>query len=297
MHPSYQSAQQSDQMQQLRELQRQQQQQEQRRMQQYMQQQQQQQQEPQIVFSRGGRPLGEQDQNRIVVVIPEEVFHTFVRKVYLISTVFVLITCAAWLTISILDFDFIEETKVPIYVWFILTFVTFIIFHWCPRVRYIFPLNWILVVCIVAFLTLGGCCFMRLYNPLILVCGMVITLTVIVILHVCGAMCPLVILPGGLLTGCLMILIMIVLLVFAFLMFFLRDPVYGFVFFVLLFCLLVLVIPFHAQYIHGRLQIVPLFDLPSCAVSVFIDFVTVFICISYFYYYHLYLKTGDRYLQ
>ncbi|XP_030561553.1 uncharacterized protein LOC115763220 [Drosophila novamexicana] len=228
MHPSYQSAQQPDQMQQLRELQRQQQQQEQRRMQQYVQQQQQQQQqEPQIVFSRGGRALGEQDQNRIVVVIPEELFVAFVRKVYLIATVFILITCAVWLTISILEVDFIEATKVPSFVWFILTFVTFIIFHWCPRVRYIFPVNWILVVCIVAFLTLGGCCYMSLYDPLILLCGMVIALAVIVILHVCGAMCPLTVLPGGLLTGCLMIIIMIVLLVFAFLMFFLRDPVYG----------------------------------------------------------------------
>ncbi|XP_064546967.1 uncharacterized protein LOC135434342 [Drosophila montana] len=298
MHPSYQSAQQQDAtMQQLRELQRQQQQQDQRRMRQYMQQQQQQPQEPQIVFARGARPPGEQDQNRIVVIIPDEVFQAFVRKVYVIATMLILITCATWLTIAFLKFNVVNETKVPFYVWFILTVVTVIIFNWCPRVRYIFPLNWIMVVCIAIFLILGGSCFMYAFDPLNFLCGIAIALAVIVVLHICGALCPLTVLPGGLLTGCLLILIMIVLLVFLFLMFFLSDPVYGLVFYSLLFCLLVIVIPFHAQYIHGRLQIVPLFDMASCVLTVFLDFVMVLLCISYFYFYHIYLGTGDKPLR
>ncbi|XP_032584253.1 uncharacterized protein LOC6576516 [Drosophila mojavensis] len=303
-----QGSQRAEQMRQLEQLQRQQQQQEQqqriqvlqRQLQQLQQQQSPQQQQqnqppppPQIIFARGHPPDNSRGEgNRVIVIIPEELYKRFIRLVYLWALFFILIYCTTCLVISTLQINLRAEVPVPFYVWLLLGFVLMIILQCCPKTQRIYPLNWILVILIVLTITLTSAYAMDLYHWKVLLTGMAISFVLVALFHVLGALCPQTWLPGGLLTGCLMLFMIVAIMVFLFLMIFMRDPVYCLVFFVLLLAITLLGMPYHAQFIHGRLQAIPLFTMGTCALSVFIDFIICALCISIFFLYYIYATTG-----
>ncbi|XP_030240708.1 uncharacterized protein LOC115562775 [Drosophila navojoa] len=278
-----QSSNRAEQMRQLEQLQRQQREQEQ-----------QQRPPPQIVFARGNPPDNLRgDGNRVVVVIPETLYQRFIRLVYLWALLFIIICCTTWLVISGLRINLRDKVPVPFYVWFILAMIALMVLQCCPKTQRIYPLNWILVFLVVLTVTLGGAYSMDLFGWKILLTGMAISFVLVALFHVMGAVCPQAWLPGGLLTGCVTLLLVVAMMVFFFLMIFMRDPVYCLVFFVLLLAMTLLAMPYHAQFIHGRLQAIPLFTMGTCALSVFIDFITCALCISIFYLYYIYTKTGE----
>ncbi|EDV99469.1 GH13867 [Drosophila grimshawi] len=225
----------------------------------------------------------EQNDNVVVITVDDDEMKLFIRKVYLYAISFILTTSCIWLIISITEYNFNRDVPVPFFVWLMLAFSFMVILQCCPNTRYIFPINWTLAIGIIVFITLAGACIMHVYSPLTVAIVLTAAGLVVILLHLFGALCPRKALPSSLITGCLMLVLLVALIVFMVLMLFIESPVYALVFFILLFCVICLSIPYHAQFINGRLQIVPLLDMLWCALTIYIDFFMLFYCIAFFY--------------
>jgi len=250
-------------------------------------QQQQQQQAPQRILYMTRRPeqRPEPEPERIVVIIDDATLKLFVRRVYLYAVIFILVTSVTLLLVAWTNFLFEEAVPVPYFVWILLSFLLLMIMNCVPQTRYIFPINWIMTISIVILLIFAGACFVKLFAALVLFATLVVSIAIVGMSYACGAMCPQKLLPGVLCTACLSCILIINMFVFLILIIFLRSPIIGLVFASTLFCLLLVMMPFHAQYIHGRLEIVPLLDVLHCALSIHIYFVLTFYAINYFYFY------------
>ncbi|XP_034473519.1 uncharacterized protein LOC117780933 [Drosophila innubila] len=253
-------------------------------------QQQQQQQTPQRILYLTRRPeqRPEPEQERIVVIIDDATLKLFVRRVYLYAVIFILVTSMTWLLVAWTNFAFDKAVPVPYFVWILLSFLLLMIMNCVPQTRYIFPINWVMTISIVILLILAGACLVQIFPVLILFASLVVSVAIVGILYACGAMCPQKLLPGVLCTACLSCILIINMFVFLILIIFLRNPIIGLVFAISLFCLLTVMMPFHAQYIHGRLEIVPLLDVLHCALSIHIYFVLTLFAINYLYFYLTY---------
>ncbi|KAL7731703.1 hypothetical protein ACLKA6_000987 [Drosophila palustris] len=112
------------------------------------QQQQQQQQSPQRVLFVTRRPEPRPAQEPIIVVIDDATLKAFVRCVYIVAAIFILVTSITWLAISWTEFDFYGAVPVPSFAWILLAFFLLMVMNCVPPVRRIFPINWGITICI-----------------------------------------------------------------------------------------------------------------------------------------------------
>ncbi|KAL7739213.1 hypothetical protein ACLKA6_015072 [Drosophila palustris] len=228
---------------------------------QQQQQQQQQQQSPQRVLFVTRRPEPRPEQEPIIVVIDDATLKAFVRCVYIIAAIFILVTSITWLAFSWTEFRFL-----------------------CGSSR--------AVLCVdPAGIPFADdhelrACLVGLMPVLIVLAALVGSIATVAIFYACGALCPQKLLPGVLCTACLSCILVITLFILIVLIIFIRNAVIGLVFAISLFCLVVLMMPFHAQYIHGRLEIVPMFEMLHSSLTIYIHFVLIFVAIDYLYHYH-----------
>ncbi|KAL7731704.1 hypothetical protein ACLKA6_015071 [Drosophila palustris] len=250
--------------------------------QQEQQQQQQQQQSPRRVLFMTRKPDAspEQEQEQaqrqrqepIIVIIDDATLKKFVRCVYIIALIFILVTSITWLAFSWTEFNFYGAVPVPYYVWILVAFLLLMILNCVPKTRYIFPLNWgITIVIVILYIFAGACLFCQ--NDVLILLGILFgVLAIVAVFYAFGAKCPQKLLPGVLCTAVLSCLLIVLLLVFIIVMIFLKNAIIGLVSAITLLCLIILMMLFHAQYIHGRLQIVPLFDMLHCSLFIYLHF-------------------------
>ncbi|KAM8714682.1 hypothetical protein ACLKA7_001093 [Drosophila subpalustris] len=250
------------------------------------QQQQQQQQQPQRVLFVTRRPEPRPEQEPIIVVIDDATLKAFVRCVYIVALIFILVTSITWLAISWTEFDFYGAVPVPYFAWILLAFLLLMIMNCVPQARHIFPINWGITIIIVILFIFAGACLVGLMPVLIVLAALVGSIATVAIFYACGALCPQKLLPGVLCTACLSCILVITLFILIVLIIFIRNAIIGLVFAISLFCLVVLMMPFHAQYIHGRLEIVPMFEMLHSSLTIYIHFVLIFVAIDYLYHYH-----------
>lgn len=257
--------------------------------QQQQRQQQQQQQPPQraVFMTRipEQRPEPEQ-QAPVVVIVDEETLRLFVRNVYLYGAIFILATSIIWLVVSGTKFAFYPAIPVPAFVWIILAIALLMITNCIPQARQCFPINWVMTILIVILITLAGSCVMDLYPVLIVLAGLTLSFAIVGVFYALGALCPQQLLPGILCTACMSCVFVLTLFTLFILNIVLDNPVICLVFGIILFCFIILMLPFHAQYIHGRFEIVPLLDMLHCSLSIFIHFTMMFYALGLFYIYH-----------
>lgn len=221
-----------------------------------------------------------------VVVIDEAKLRIFVLSVYISGAIFILATSITWLVISGTKFAFYPAVPVPYFVWIILAFLLLMTVNCIPQIRYWFPFNWMMTVIIVMLIAFAGACLMDLFPVLIVLTGLALSFAIVGMFYAMGALCPQKVLPGILCTACMSSIFVITLLVLCILICFLRNRFIGLALGIVLFCFVIIMMPFHARYIHGRLDIVPLFDMLHCVLSMYIHFTTVFYTLGYFYFYH-----------
>ncbi|KAH8273775.1 hypothetical protein KR044_000217, partial [Drosophila immigrans] len=243
-------------------------------------QQQQQQQQPRVVFMTRA-PEERPDPGQIlVVVIDETTLQLFIRKVYFIAVIFVLATSVTWLGISGTECHVYAAIPVPFLVWLLPVLVIMLLMDCIPKIRYTFPWNWMLTIIIVILVTIAGAYVMGSVKVLVLLLGLAIAAGIVAVFYVYGAMCPLSLLLGFVATSVLSCLLTITALVIAIVLLFVDNLILFLVFGILLLCMTVVVMPLHAQFIHGRLQIVPLLDSLHCARGIYFHFIVIFTAIA-----------------
>ncbi|XP_062142763.1 uncharacterized protein LOC133850642 [Drosophila sulfurigaster albostrigata] len=253
------------------------------------QQQQQQRQRPQTVVFMTRRPEQRPESDQVVVyVIDELTLQMFIRKVYLIAIIFILSTSVTWLSIAASGFEFYPTIPVPFFVWLLPILPLILILDCVPKIRYTFPWNWAITILIVILITFAGACFMDQIEFLMVLLGVAISIVIVAAFYVCGALCPQSFVPGMLCTAVMSCLFLITLFSIGIVLIFVKSPVLYLVFGILLLCMTVVIMPFHAQYIHGRLQVVPLFDVLHCSMTIYFHFIVTFsaLCIFEFYMKH-----------
>ncbi|KAM8714680.1 hypothetical protein ACLKA7_001091 [Drosophila subpalustris] len=134
--------------------------------QQPQQQQQQQQQPPQRVLFVTRRPEPRPAQEPIIVVIDDATLKAFVRCVYIVAAIFILVTSITWLAISWTEFDFYAAVPVPSFAWILLAFFLLMVMNCVPPVRRIFPINWGITICILVLIIFAGACLVGSINVL-----------------------------------------------------------------------------------------------------------------------------------
>ncbi|KAH8377902.1 hypothetical protein KR093_007760, partial [Drosophila rubida] len=221
--------------------------------------------------------LPEEEQITIVVV-DEDTLRLFIRKVYLVAMIFILATSVTWLAISGAEFPFYPTIPVRYFFWLVPILPLLILFSCFPQIRYIFPWNWLITVLIVILFTFAGACIMDQFHVLNVFIGLGCIIMVLAIFYACGAFCPVAALPGLIAMSCMTCLLFIALIVLMIVLIFIRHPALGLSLGILFMVLTVTMILFHSQYIHGRLQIVPLFDGLYCSLLIYIHFTAL--CIA-----------------
>ncbi|KAH8418858.1 hypothetical protein KR222_005433, partial [Zaprionus bogoriensis] len=206
----------------------------------------------------------------------------FVRKVYIFATIFILIECVTWITVSVLDFNMMDAILIPFLVWIIGAFSLLIIMNCLPQTRFCFPCNWIMAVVIMTCLIMAGAYIFYNVDFLLVLAGLGATAAIIILVYAVGAFAPQVMLPGILCTGLLSCVLSIVLFSMAICLMFIKNVILLLCFGIALFCLTALMMLFNAQYIHARYEILPIFDMVHCFLEIFIHFTLIFMCLWIF---------------
>ncbi|XP_068149886.1 uncharacterized protein [Drosophila tropicalis] len=232
----------------------------------------------------GGRnPQDVEQQEEVIILITPETMRLFIRNVYFVAIVFVMLSAITWIVASGTQFSVTQAWTVPAYVWIICAFVCMSILCCCPMTRFIFPINWIITVLLVIFITIYGMYLQESVPFSALLVSLAIAFVLMILLHVCGAFCPQILLPNLICTGCTVLLGFVVLFVLGIIYLVNKrlDILLGFC--VLLFIMVIVLVPFHAQLIHGRFEFVPIHDALGCAENFYVHFVLLLYCLCYFY--------------
>ncbi|KAH8418887.1 hypothetical protein KR222_009077, partial [Zaprionus bogoriensis] len=231
-------------------------------------------------------PEQREDQEGVLVTVDEEVLRLFVRKVYVLAIIFLAITCSAWITVSVLEYDIREAIVVPYIVWLITALTLMFIMNCIPQTRFCFPCNWIMTILIVGCVAVAGTYLYCSIQYLLLLILMGIAAIIVVVFYAIGAFCPQKMLPNVLCTMITALVLIIVLFVLVIVLIFIRSPILLLCFALLLFCLLGLLIIFNAQYIHARYEILPIFDMLHCSLNIFFHYVIMLYVLCHFYIYY-----------
>ncbi|XP_016973818.1 uncharacterized protein LOC108040746 [Drosophila rhopaloa] len=227
------------------------------------------------------------EQDHPITISDPKVLSKFVRQVYLFSTLFCLISVVPWIIISWSGIILGEHIPVPAFVWLILALICLIILSCCPHKRFKYPCNRILSVITVFLITLFGSYYMFMVNTWVLLGSLLASGSFVVLLSVCGAKCPLRMLPNECSASIVIGTCVILLFTLGILMFFLRSPIFYLAIGIVLIVLVITMGLYQARYVHGRQKFIPLEDAPLCAMGIYTYFVINLVCFSGFYYFYL----------
>lgn len=107
------------------------------------------------------RTQTEPEQDRIVVEIDNATLRSFVIRSYIYAAIFILTTSITWLVMSGIQFKFAEAVPVPVAWWFVFAFVFRMIMSFIPQSRNMFPINWLLTICILILSNFIGAYFVN----------------------------------------------------------------------------------------------------------------------------------------
>jgi len=215
-----------------------------------------------------------------IIISDIRVLKEFVLQVYFFAIVFCLLSMLPWLIISATGVVVGQSIPVPSFVWLILAFICLVILSCCGQVRFKYPCNRILTFITVLLITLCGSYYMFMINIWVLLVALMASGSFVVLLSVCGAICPLKVLPNEFAASILMAICIILLFTLGILMFFLRSPV---IYLVISFVLIILVVTmglYQSQCIHGRRNVIPLGDATIWALGIYSYVITILICFS-----------------
>jgi len=227
----------------------------------------------------------ERERAQVVIIVDAETLRIFIQNVYMYSIIFILVTSMTLLVMSAIKCSIYPEVPVPYFVWILLAFTLQMIMNCFPQARHIVGLNWVLTIWVQILVILAGACVMHLFPSLRVLASIVGSLAIVGIFYAYGAMCPQKLLPGYLFVYFVSfvfgvtVFVCVVLITFGY-------HIFNLVFAISLFCCSLLVMPFHAQYIHGRLEFVVLRDMLHSALTIYMYFVAIVFAIQYFNYYH-----------
>lgn len=218
-------------------------------------------------------PENPENRDRIVVVVEPGAVHQFVKRVYLIAIIWILIACLAWAAIILTEFNFEKASRIPRFVWLMLAFFFIMTMVCIPELNYVLqPCSVVMTLCIVFFIIMAGFYLALGITILQFLQGVLITMLLLIALHTYGAMAPQQCVPSVIILVLLLIILTIILSVQLIILPFVKSSTLYYAFLLLFFFFLLLSTVFNSQYIHGRFDIVPLNDALHCAMSIFIQF-------------------------
>lgn len=212
------------------------------------------------------------DRERVVVVVDSETLTSFVKLVYIYAISLIVFACVAWSVISYTEVNCSEIITLPTYVWLLGASILLLVMMVMPQMRYYYPINMITMLLCYICTIMAGFYLVEEIDFSTLMYGYFISALIITFLYCCGAFCPANYLPGIPLI-CLSISILTIILTALFTcLLFVESLVLHTTFTVLIIVLNMFGALFQAQYIHGRFDIVPLFDTVLSCLIIYLEF-------------------------
>ncbi|EDV58301.1 uncharacterized protein LOC6542690 [Drosophila erecta] len=242
---------------------------------------------------RNGRAAGGPDpaEGPEVLVINERELRAFIFRVYSSSVVLCLLSAIPWIILSALGVKVSKDIPVPSFVWLILAFIIVTVLSCIRQTPALTLLCWGLVLGYLIFFTLFGAYFMHLIPVWVLLVSILVAGFLLALLHFYGAKGPEVLLPSIICTCCILLLLFITMFVLVILFAVIKDLRYLLALSIVLVIMILLMAPFQARFICGRLQQVPYGETADCACGIYMHFTFLVSCLLVFAYY--YRKVND----
>ncbi|XP_068149761.1 uncharacterized protein [Drosophila tropicalis] len=215
---------------------------------------------------------------------PEEELTTFIHSIYHYGLGFITLTVLVWVFISAASINMSKLLPVPPYALVIVIFIIMVVLNCIPKAAYCTPCNWILAAVVLLCTIVAGGCLVYSFTLLTVVLMVVLTTVLVLILNFSGAKCPQELLPGGVCSTCLMIILLVFLIVVGIVQLFTSSRFALHAFMITLFVMLIVAIPIQAQFNHGRMtivEVVPKHHLIICILTLYLHSIIFFCCLCY----------------
>ncbi|XP_016973832.1 uncharacterized protein LOC108040756 [Drosophila rhopaloa] len=209
----------------------------------------------------------------------------FIHSIYHMSLIMIGLTVVSWVLLLLTNTRPHQHLPFPGYVPVIVIFLAMVTMHCIPGIAYCSPCKWMMAGLVMVCTIVAGCFITFELGLLTTVLVMLCVAVILLVLNFSGAKCPQEILPGGLWSTMLMLVLLLVLVVVGIAQLCTGNEELLETFVAVLFIMLVIAIPIQAQFNHGRLdvvEVVPREHLMICTLTVYLHTVMFFCCISYF---------------
>ncbi|KAH8266426.1 hypothetical protein KR026_008161, partial [Drosophila bipectinata] len=221
-----------------------------------------------------------------IVIINEQQRQIFIYKVYFFGFLLCLMSVIPWIVIASLKIDVYEETAIPSWVWGLLVLIVLTIQCCIPQTAATAPIYWALVLVFVFFVTFWGAYFVLYLNLLVFSACLLISIILVGLLHLYGAKAPAILLPNILCVCGVYLLGMITMFAFIILFHVTENFIYRLAMAIVILIILISISPVQAMYNCGRLNYVPINELPGCAFAFYFEFVMGTACLFIIALYH-----------
>lgn len=216
----------------------------------------------------------------VVVVNPDEL-NLFIQLVYLHAILLIVIACITWSAVVLTDFDFDMIAPVPIFVWVLIMFILLMMFMYIPQVRYIYSINLIITQCCFFFSVLAGIYLVDYIDFVGLIFGIAISTSLLLILYGHGAFHSKAYFLR--LSRTYFVIFLTILGITFIVLLFIENFYLDVTYLILCISLNTVGALFQAQYLHGRFDIVPLFDTNAAFLAIYLQFATFLFSLEYLY--------------
>lgn len=215
------------------------------------------------------------NQEYTVILVEEKELRLFIKKVYLFACLLILIACVTWGVTILVQFDLRKTLNVSIVIWLgIALFLALFLLVFITKN----PWNTLLSLCCAIFIIIVGVC-VAVHVPLQqYIIGVLLALVTLIVLCFGSAFCPEKYLPSFEFIFFLFIILAIVLIALVIVLLFSNSLILMLAILLIYFCISVVSIIFHTQYIHGRFDTVPIDNLIYYSLSIFLKFTGFLFC-------------------
>ncbi|XP_017075164.1 uncharacterized protein LOC108110578 [Drosophila eugracilis] len=226
-----------------------------------------------------------QDNVRPVVVEVVDPMTQFIRSIYNLSLIFIGLTIAAWLLLTLTTVHVHKYLPFPTYVLVIFIFLAMVFLNCIPSLSYSSPCKWMMTSLVVVCTIISSSYVTDMLSLLTLCLVLIGVSLIILVLNFSGAKCPQEFLPGGVCSTTLMIVLGLLLIVVAIAQLCTENVELLDAFISILFIMVIIAIPIQAQFNHGRLdnvEVIPKRHLMVCTLTLYLHAIMFFCCVCYF---------------
>ncbi|XP_030377789.1 uncharacterized protein LOC115626551 [Scaptodrosophila lebanonensis] len=219
--------------------------------------------------SRASQGENRTEENRQIALLHK----AFVAKVYSLTLGLLAVTL-----VQCLVFRWIRiKQPLPIFIWVVFILVALSMLNCFPRTRYTFPVNWLLLFVIIECATMAMMYFIQNMSTMEFGLLLLVTTVLMAFLHICGVFAPRPYVPEETCSICTSFLMLVVGAVLFVIVLLTDHPNFLLLFFLPIIIMTIILVPYHAEAMHGRWQILPFRSALIYSLEMHLDFIVLFL--------------------